>query len=479
MNESLPPGAAAAGGVEVGRLPPALKLGWGSGALGAAILLNGIGLLILFYLVGILDIEPALAGTIVFVAKLFDVVSDPVVGVWSDRSSSPRGRRRPFLLWGAVIGGASFAMIFTTPLFEEQWMRVAYVFLALCIYTLGYTLFNIPYMAMPAEMTDDYHERSSIHAYRIIFVAIGAFLGASIAPALLEQLGKGEWDSYALIGVAGGIIVFVAMITAYATTSRARHTHRGEAVPDLRGEFDAVRKNRHFLRLIGVKFAQLTGVQSTQAAMLFFIVQTLQLDLTILVWFGIAVTASTMLSAPLLVRLSRTLGKRGGYYCAGGAYVIYSLSWLLAGPGEPIWAIVLRAVIVGFAAAGNVVLAMSMLTDIINHDARFSGVRREGVFTSLYSFVEKVTAALGPLIIGVALSAVGFDKDLPPDQLQGEDVQLILKLLVSVLPAVCGIVALWLLSGYRLSEAEVQGDARPVTPEGNAPAAASESRGAN
>lgn len=455
---SILPVSPATGVATVGKLPVSLKLGWGSGALGVAMLMNGISILIFFYLVGILKIEPALAGIIVFVSKLFDIVTDPVVGLWSDRLKSPHGRRRPFLFWGAFVSAGSFALIFTTPIFDNQWLTAGYVFAALCIYTLGYTLFNIPYMAMPAEMTDDYHERSSIHAYRIVFVSIGGFLAAAIGPAVIEWLGKTEWEAYAQVGLGCAVIILLSMLFAHASTAKARFTRRDSGMTRLVEEFHAIRKNHHFLRLIGVKFAQLTGVQATQAAFLFFLVQSLELKLDILIVYGGILTITSIIAAPLLVEFSRRFGKKQAYYIAALAYILGTLSWTLATPDEPWWGIALRAVLIGVAATGNVVLAMSMLTDIINYDSVRTGIRREGAYTALYSFVEKFTAALGPLVIGFALSLANFDTTLPPDVPQGGNVDIALLFAVSWLPAVMGVIAIWLLSGYRLTQDEITGE---------------------
>jgi len=449
-------------GAGVGRLPVSLKLGWGIGAFGVAMLMNGIAVLIFFYLVGILKIEPALAGTIVFVSKLFDVATDPIVGLWSDRHASPRGRRRPFLLWGGVVSAASFALIFSSPVFDSQWLTAGYVFLALCVYTFGYTVFNVPYMAMPAEMTDDYHERSSIHAYRIVFVSAGSFLAAAIAPAIIERLGRTEWTSYAYVSSACAVVILATMMTAYASTSRARFTERTSAMTRLVEEFDSVRRNRHFLRLIGVKFAQLSGVQLTQAAFLFFLVQTLGLSFDILVVYGGVLTLTTIVAAPLLVAFSKRFGKREAYYVAAGFYIVGVLSWAFAVEGEPIWAIGLRGVLIGVAATGNVVLAMSMLTDIIEYDSRRTGVRREGAYTALYSFVEKFTAALGPLVVGFALQLADFDTSLPPDVPQGGNVDTALVITVAILPAIMGAIAIWLLTGYKLTESELAAAGPPA-----------------
>ena len=456
MNATIVQGATAAGGA--GKLPWGLKLGWGIGALGPAILLNGVAAMALFYMTSILGISPSLAGAIIFVTKILDVLSDPLVGMWSDRSRAPGSRRRPFLIWGALLGGASFAVIFTTPVFASEWLMAAYVFLALLIYTVGYTLFNIPFMAMPAEMTDDYHERSSIHGYRMVFVAIGSFLAANMAPFLAGELGKGAWSSYAVVGVIGGGLAMVAMLVAYLTTKSARYSQAGAATPPILSELSAVRGNPHFLRLIGVKLCQLTGVQLFQAGILFYLIQVLELDFAVLPIIGIASTAMAIIAAPLLVMFSKRYGKRWAYILAGAVYMLQALSWLLAGPGEPLWALIARSMALGVAFSGNVVLAMSMLTDIINYDAKLTGVRREGVYTALYSFVEKFTAALAPLIIGIGLDFAGFDKDLPVSQPQGDNVVLVLQFTLALLPAILAAVAVWLIYGYRLSEKDFSGE---------------------
>lgn len=444
-----------------GTLPFGLKLGWATGAFGVALLMNGISGVILLYAISILKIEPALAGTVIFVSKVFDVVTDPVVGLWSDRHKSPIGRRRPFLTWGAVLSAASFALIFAAPQFASQTVSALYLLAMLCVYAFGYTLYNIPYMSMPAEMTDNYHERSSIHAYRMVFIALGGMMAGAGIKFLLDALGATDASSWRTVGLICGAMIFVSMIIAYFSTRSARFTDPAEDTgqnkfEQLRSEFGAVTGNKHFLRLIGVKFSQLMGVQTIGAGTAYFFVQYLQRDFKTLGFFFLVVSASTIIFAPLLVRFSKIYGKKAAYYVAAAVNIVYALSWSLAVPGEPTWSILARASIVGIAFGGNVIMAMSMLTDIINEDAGRTGVRREGAFTALYSFVEKLTGAIGPLIVGIALTWVGFNKDLPFDVPQGGDVNTALLLAVSWLPAFFYLIAVILLSGYNLTEEDIE-----------------------
>lgn len=442
-------------------LPASLKLGWGSGAFGVALLMNGVSGLILLFTASILQIEPWLAGLVIFLAKLIDVVTDPIVGVWSDRFESAKGRRRPFLFWGSITGAISFALIFTSPSFENQYLTAFYIFIVLSFYAIAYTIYNIPYMSMPAEMTDNYHERSSIHAYRMVFISLGSFVATAGVKVVLEALGKTEPSSYAIVGVGCAVLILISTMIAYFTTSSARFTQGAQKstksnAAQVVQEFNAVRSNKHFLRLISVKFAQLMGVQTAGAAFAYFFVQSLGRDFNILAIFGTTVTISTIIFAPLLVKFSQRYGKKNAYYLAAGVNIFYALSWSLASEGEPLWSIVVRAAFVGIAFTGNVVMAMSMLTDIINADANRTGVRREGAFTALYSFVEKLTGAVGPLIVGFALSFAGFNNKLPFDVPQGGNVDTALLFSVSWLPALFGLVAIWILSGYKLTEQELQ-----------------------
>lgn len=436
----------------VDTIPKSIKVSWGAGALGANIMLASFAGLGMFYMTNILKIEPVIAGMLLSVTKLLDVVSDPLVGLWSDRIKTGMGRRRPFLLPGALISAFSLIMFFAAPDFENQTFVIGYIFFSLLIYTIGYTLFNVPYMSMPAEMTDGYHERSSIHAYRVIFVTIGGLVTGSIAPWVLEELGKEEASSYALLGMAGGGIVFASMAVSFFGTKNARFTSSVSAATNPLIEFKAVVANKHFLRLISVKIAQLLGLAVAGPAMFYFLLNTLQLDLKVKSYFFAVITVSALVAAPLFLKLSKKIGKSRSYMVSASLFVVYALSWILAQPGEPLALILLRGVMVGVVSTGNVMLAMSMLTDTIEYDARQTGERREGAYTSIYSLIEKATFALGPLILGAALSFAGFDQNMPIEEAQSPAVRQALLLSMAYLPAALNIVSIFILAGFVLDE---------------------------
>ena len=432
-----------------------IRYSWGSGALGVAILMNTVAFVAVFFMVEVLGISPALAGTLVFLSKVIDIITDPIVGRWSDQFKTNGSRRRPFMLYGAFISAASFTMIFTTPEFSSQWITASYMFLALVIYTIGYTLFNLTYMCMPAEMTDDFHERTEIHGYRMAFVAVGGLLAQSVVPWLQETMGRDQPQTYVFIGFAGGLIILVSMLIAYFGTAKARFTTAAIEKTDFIKEYAHVLTNKHFLRVLGIKAAQLFGVAGISVTTLFFFQNVLLADFRVLTLVAFISFVFTLGSIPVLVKLSKIIGKSQTYVIAGLLYVTSALSWVFAQAGEPTWLILVRYAITGISVSGNVVMAMSMLTDCIEYDTRKSGVRREGVYTALYSFTEKFTFALAPLVIGVALSYAGYSRDLTPELAQTPQIRQAILLGMAYIPAAMGALAIYLLLGYKLTEEEL------------------------
>ena len=436
-------------------IPPRIKVFWSSGALGVYFMMNTVAGFVLLYMITILKIEPAVAGFIAFFPKIFDAFTDPIVGRWSDKLKVKGSRRRPFLIAGALLSSLSFMMIFMTPIFDNPNMSALFIFIGLMVFSFGYTLFNIPYLAMPAEMTDDYHERTSIHSYRVVSFSIGGLFASTGVPLLLKIMGSESWQTFAIIGSGGAALIFATMFMSWYGTKEAKFSQASIETPKLMTELGHVFSNKHYIRLLLVKASQLFGIAATIAAIPFFVVNVMQKDFGALAYYGAVSSIASIIAAPLLLKLSRRIGKSQTYMISALCFVAAVVSWSFVQPGEPTWAILIRAFIIGISATGNVMMAMSMLTDIINYDSRLHNVRREGVFTAFYSFVEKFTFAFGPLVVGVALTVAGFDKALPADALQSPQVRHAILLGMSYIPAVMGLLSIWLLSGYKLTEADL------------------------
>ena len=443
-------------------LPRKIKAMWASGAFGVAILMNGISALALFYFVSVLRIPPAVAGFLVFLSKLYDAISDPLTGYLSDQTGGTQGRRRPWLFWGAWVSAVAFAAVFTVPFvgpFDSMTsgqglLAACYVLAVLVLYTSGYSLFNVPYMAMPAEMTTGYHERSSIHGWRVMFASVGGFLSQSAAGSVLELMGK-DWDAHATVGVMGGTLILIAMLTAWWGTRDAPFHPQVTARVPLREQLLGFVRNVPFQQILAIKLVQLLGVSASSGGLMFFLVNVIDMPLTQLPLIGGPMTLAVLFGTPVLVRLSKRVGKRTAYVGSALLTGIVGMSWTLAQPGEPAYLLMLRGVFNGLAFAGNVVFAMSMLTDAMELDYHRTGLRREGMYSALYSFVEKIAAALGPLILGLALAGASFDPRTPPSAVT-EEVRQAVLLSIAYIPAAMALLAIVILAFYKLDETKLR-----------------------
>lgn len=458
------------------KLPVKIKAGWATGAFGVAILMNGISALALFYLTTVVRLDPAVAGTIIFLSKLYDAVSDPFSGWLSDRTKSPNGRRRPYLFWGALVSALSFFLVFNVPFSGPYESATAgaglttsiYVLVMLILYTTGYSLFNVPYMAMPAEMTDGYHERSSIQGWRVVFASVGGFLAQSMGGLLLDMVGKNQ-TGFTAVGTVGAVLILISMLTAFVFTKNAPSIPRTEETKlTFKQQLQGFGQNKAFQQVLGVKLIQLIGINASSGGLVFFLANVIDKPLSVLPLIGGPMILAVFISTPLLVKISKYVGKRGGYALSSIITGLAALSWVLAQPGEPTILLSVRGFLTGIAFAGNVLFAMSMLTDAMEADAHYTGVRREGMYSALYSFVEKIAAAIGPLILGSALGAAGFDPKAPPAEVT-EDVRQAVLLGIAYVPAITAFLACVVLAFYKLDD-KALAELRANSKEGQQPA---------
>lgn len=418
-----------------GRLPATLVWSWGIGSLGASALHNGISFLALFYFSNVLGLEPALAGSLLLAAKVYDIATDPLMGWISDRTRSRWGRRRPWLLAGALVSALAFVLLFNPPAPAGFGLLVAAVG-ALLLYATGYTLFGIPYLAMPAEMTDDYHERSRLMSARTVCLTLGILAGGALAPALVDVFGGGP-AGYGRMSWVMAALILATMAGCFAGTRGARGT--SPAAPAAAGSMAGWRSalgNRPFMILIASKFLHLVGVAVSMSSLLFLVTTVLDRPESGMGGFVLASAAGSILSMPAWLAVSRHAGKRATYLAAVGCYLPVLLSWLLAAPGEATLAFLARGFFTGVTTGGLTLAAQAMLPDTIEHDFARTGLRREAMFSAVYSVAEKLAAATGPFLLGLVLSAASGDRGL--------------VLAAVVIPAVASLLSAIALLFYRL-----------------------------
>jgi GPH family glycoside/pentoside/hexuronide:cation symporter len=438
------------------RLSFGLKLGWGVGTFGIFSLYYTVNILLLFFMTKGLLMNAALAGALIFATRLYDAFLDPLIGLASDRTRSRWGRRRPWILASAFVAGVSAVMMFNVPQISGTALAV-YMFIGLLIYYTGFSMFFVPYFTMPAEMTADYHERTSLTSYTVFFNAAGGIFGTSIAPLLVGWLsGNSEDPEMRRIGFAGmswilaAIVVGFVLICFFATRT-ARGTDRVEdrKMP-LKEWWGTVFSNRPFVIIMACKLLQLMGVACLQGTMAFFTADVLGFGTRGLVVFGIALNVGNMLSLPLWVRAGKRFAKHHLYMLACLLFVIIIGAWRFTAPYEDLMLFAVHCVLFGACSAGILLMGQALLPDVVTYDYERTGLRREGAFSSIYAFVQKTAYAFGPLAIGIVLEATGYVGAAKAGEQSAEALEG-LYFVLTVLPSILVLLSIPLLFFYKLA----------------------------
>lgn len=434
------------------------RLTWGFGSLGTITYLNFFTALAMYYLTLVVKLDPALAGILITSARLVDAFSDPLMGWITDHTRSRWGRRRPYLLLGAVICAASLPAIFSLHGMSAALPPPTVLVMAVLIsYSLGFTIFNVPYLTIPVEMTTDRMQRLSLMSYRSVLMMVGAALGASIAPAMLEFLGGDTHaPAYQILGFIFGAVVLVAMLIAFFGTNRA-YSPPITRQPKLgfRKQAGTLLQNRPFLLLIGAKCTQFVALAVAGGTVVFLFRVVLKQPLTLLPYLAIATSLTLVAAIPFWKKCGQSITKRRGVLIGAGGEIFANLSWLLIGPdwseGMMIVFLVARGIFSGFFAAAILLYSQAMWLDTIDYDQNRTGLRREGLYTSVYVFVERLGYSTGPLLLGLILKASGFDSEVPPENQPASAQTAILFCMVAIpaLAQVCMMFFVWL---YRLPE---------------------------
>lgn len=432
------------------RLPLSVCLGFGVGSLGIAILLNTITTFFPALMTTVLGQSAALAGLLLTISKLYDVFADIVIGVASDRTRSRWGRRRPYLLAGAIVSAFSFLMIFMPPSLEDNTL-VIYMAVALIIYSTGYSLFAVPYIAMAGEMTDDYNERTRLLSFRSFFVSIGQMVGMAGTAALVDWAGGGE-RGYAVLGAACASVIFTVMVICFFGTSKARRAEaqRKSHMPGME-QVRSLLRNRPFVLLISAKITQFLAISIFTTTKLLFLLNVMKVGYSGLMHLSISQNIVGMICVPLWTWAGRRFGKTKSYMAAIVLLTATYLSWLITGTCGGVWDLWLRGALNGLAATGTTLMSISMLPDVMEYDRRLTGERREGVFSSIYAMVEKLSFAIGPGLIGVILALAGYTATTGGAVVdQSADAIDALFLGMAIIPAVLAVISFFFMMNYKL-----------------------------
>ncbi|WP_395690919.1 MFS transporter [Nocardioides sp.] len=442
------------------RLPRSVRLGYGSGSVATGAFGTVPGLMLLPYLTDSLGIAALAAGFIVFAPKAWDVVLNPIAGRISDRTVDPRGPRRPWLLRAGLTLSVGFALLFAAPemgrLAEAAWVLVFFLGCA-----TAYAFFQVPYVAMPAEITDSYDERTRLMTWRVAILAFTIMLAGASAPAIRDAVGGRA--GYRVMGVVMAVIIVVGVVSAYVGTRRVPVAAPRPGAGSLRDQLRIVATADDFRHLLTTFVVQALATGCMLAGVDYLASDVLGRDGAATILF-VCFVGPALLLTPVWTAIGTRIGKKRGYVASS---VVLAAGALLVATAQsaPLALVFAATVLIGIGYAGCQVFPMAMLPDAAADDARRTGSGRVGVYTGVWTAGETLGLALGPGVFAIVLAIGGYRSSTDGDVVQPDSALTAITLGFSVLPAALIILSLLWLRRYSLDAAHVDLPTDPA-PEG-------------
>ncbi|MFZ1396625.1 MAG: MFS transporter [Candidatus Promineifilaceae bacterium] len=426
------------------------KLAFGIGDLGPALVASIQGFFLNAFLLDIAGIRPAAAGIIFLIVKIWDSVNDPIIGRLTDRTNTRWGRRRPWLLFGAIPFGLAWFLQWLVPDLSSTGLFWYYLVVALLLDT-GFTAVNVPYTALTPELSQDYDERTSLNSFRFSFSILGGLAALVIHSVLIDSF-PSVTQGYAIsAAVMGGIIVLSNFIT-FAFTEESHFKEAAEE--DDPGFVEGVKialRNRPFLYVVAIYLMSWLCIQFVQANMLLYVRYWVGgEDRFIQLAFALQVSAFVFLL--MWSKLSQKWGKQKVYYVGMSFWIFVEIAIFFVQPGQ--FNLVLGlAVLAGVGVSVGYLIPWSMLPDVVELDELETGQRREGIYYGFFVFLQKLGISLGLALSNFALEAAGYinAEDLSNLPEQPTAVLTALRIFVSFVPAVILLLSFPIVRRYPIT----------------------------
>ncbi len=474
-------------------VPIGQKAAFGAGHLVLNLLPGALGIL-MFFLLTAFGMDPIDAGILGALPRLFDAITDPIMGFISDNTKSKWGRRRPYIFVGAILSGILFALLWQLDPENTQSYNFWYFLILSMVFLIGNTMFATPLVGLGYEMTSDYNERTKLMAFsqtigQIAWMIVPWFwviiANADILPLSVEEISriaelglsaeetaKATTEALQANGVrklsviVGIICVLLGVLPALfckgidsanmANRKEISFRSLGSNMMDLFRGIVQVAKSKPFMKLCGATFLVFNGFQLVASFSYFIIVfymfnGSFDLAGNLPAWFSTVTAIITAFGViPIVSWMANKWGKRKAFiYSTFISIIGYILKWWGFDP-ENIYLIFMPVPFMAFGLGGLFTLMMSMTADVCDLDELQNGMpRKEGTFGAIYWWMVKIGQSLALFLGGLVLDLVGFDQNAAS---QTADTLLQLRIADIIIPAVTAGLAILIMWKYSLSE---------------------------
>jgi len=401
------------------------------------------------FLTDVVGVPARLAAAAIFIGRTWDYINDPLIGHLSDRTRTRWGRRRPFLLFGALPFAISFILLWLKPPWSSPLLLAVYYAVCYVLFDTGFTLVNMPYTALTPELTSDYDERTSLTSYRMFFSIAGSLIAFTVPLAIVGSFTPENLGRVQLMAVIFGSACILPVLLVFFNT-RERQEFMTANQPHLKQSLRAAFKNRPFIFGAGIYLFTWISMDILQTSLLFFLKYVLQRDAqSDLIMASIFVTA--IIALPLWEWISRHWNKRLAYIAGIAFWATVQLIMVSLNRSASLGFLVGLCVLAGIGVSAAHVLPWSIIPDAIEWDEWQTGERHEGMFYSLISLIQKIASSIAIPLILLLLDVTGYVANSPQ---QPASALLGIRLVVGPIPAVLLWTGIAFAFFYPLSRAE-------------------------
>lgn len=432
----------------------ASKFGYASGDIlggGAFALLS---LLFLNYLVTVEGMNAGLAGAVVMAGKVWDAVTDPFMGVISDRTRSRFGRRRIYLLLGALPVLITFSLLWYSFGIQGTVAKFAYYVVMYLLFSTAFTVVMVPYNALLPDMVQSYTDRAGYSTIRMFVSNLAATLSVTLPPILLGPEAQRTQADYLRMAVIFACLYALPLIITFFSTweEPVRQQSTSAGFGQMVGQFKNSFKNRAYRQYLGIFTFGQTATDIGTTVTVFWLTDVIhQPDK--LFWVTAITMVVGMCTLPLNNWLAKNRGKHypafvcGPFRCAGLVIAFFMDAQ------SPVWLLVLVSVLNGMGAGAASFVPWTLLPDLPDSDEMITGHRNAGIYAGMSTFVRKFTSGVGIFLVGLALSAFGYVESTAGETVvQSATALLGVRLMFTLLPLILSLLTIWLGWRYTLTK---------------------------
>jgi len=434
--------------VENNELSLKSKIGYAAGEFGQTLFWVAISFWLMNFITDELKLPSALAGIAILIAKLWDAITDPIVGQLTEKTETKWGKRRPWLLFGAIPFGLCFLLMFTNVGITNNITLFFWVTLVYMLLNTAYTCVNIPYNSLLYNISADYNQRTSVSGYKSMFAVVATLIAAGAAQPIMQMFPTSR-TGYMGLGAVFGLLMIIFVFIPFLTVKERRISEPQKTQGNIFKKNAEALKNKPFRFILITWMMNTIGMSMIMANLVYYFKYVYNDEGLVTIAMVVLILAS-LVFIPITVKLSTKIGKNKVYAIGMIFYLVAVLGLFFLGHVLGIVFIYVIMFVAGIGLSSHNVTPWSMVPDTIDYGYVKTGVRNSGVYYGLWAFVIKVGSALSLFFLGIVLDIFGYI----PDVAQTDSSLLGIRLALGPIPAVFFIIGIIYLFRYPLTMKE-------------------------